>query len=198
MLCVIPARGGSKRLKNKNMFPLFDVPLISWTIRECLRCPSISQIYVTSENPEILNFAQHSRVSVIHRPNELSDDKTPKIEAIRHAVTQIEKNESKMYDYIVSVQANSPEIKSYDIDRGFEMIKDNDLWEVFSIDNAGIMNGAFRILRRDVLFNKSLSAHCGVITTDYIDVHTVNDINKIKKKYGDRKTLEGKKNVHNF
>lgn len=198
MLCIIPARGGSKRLKNKNMFPLFEVPLIAWTIRECLKCSSISQIYVTSENSEILNFAQHSRVSVIHRPYELSDDKTPKIEAIRHAVAQIEKNESKTYDYIVSVQANSPEIKSSDINCGFKMIKDNNLWEVFSVDNEGIMNGAFRILKREVLFNKSLSAHCGVVTTDYVDVHTINDINEIIQKYGDRKTLEGTKNVHNF
>jgi hypothetical protein len=198
MICIIPARGGSKRLKNKNIYPLFGDPLLHWSIRECLKCPSISKIYVTSDNKQILNFAEQFGVSVIHRPIELSDDKTPKIDAIRHAVTYIENHESKKYDYVISVQANSPEINNYDIESGYNLITNKNLWEVFSVDNEFIMNGAFRIIKRDALFNKSLSAHCGVVRTDYIDVHTINDINEIIRKYGDRETLEGTKRVYNF
>ena len=88
-------------------------------------------------------------------------------------------------DVVVSVQANSPEIRAADIDRGIELLRKHDRWEVFSIDGEDVMNGAFRILRTDCLHNTFLSAHMGVVRTDYVDVHTREDLSRVESKYAD-------------
>ena len=43
IIAIIPARGGSKRLKNKNMFPLWGKPMIYWTIREAQKSKYIKE-----------------------------------------------------------------------------------------------------------------------------------------------------------
>ncbi len=183
---IIPARGGSKRLAGKNIYPFFGKPLIVWSIEACRRSRYISNVFVSSDNAKILKTAEEHGARIIPRPAALADDVTPKIEAIRHGEKWIEDNTGLRPEILVSVQANSPEIQGRDMDAGIEMMLAHDRWEVFSIDRHGLMNGAFRILRRDCLYNNFLSAHMGVIEADYIDVHTREDLEQIKARYSGR------------
>ena len=70
------------------------------------------------------------------------------------------------------------------------MMSKNGLWEVMSVNPDGIQNAAIRLIRTSALYNDFLSAHIGVIQTDYIDVHTIDDINILKDRYGTQDRLE--------
>ncbi|MBK6836153.1 MAG: hypothetical protein IPG89_18530 [Bacteroidetes bacterium] len=56
-IAIIPARGGSKRLVNKNIYLLKVKPLIAYSIEACLKSRSIEEIYVSSDSEEILAVA---------------------------------------------------------------------------------------------------------------------------------------------
>ena len=57
-LAVIPARGNSKRIKNKNLFKLNNKPLIYWTIKSAVDSKFVSDVCVTSDSNKILNYCK--------------------------------------------------------------------------------------------------------------------------------------------
>ena len=58
IVALIPARGGSKRLKRKNILPLLGKPLIAWSIEHALESEYIDEVFVSSEDEEILEISQ--------------------------------------------------------------------------------------------------------------------------------------------
>ena len=88
---------------------------------------------------------------------------------------------NKRLSLVVSLQANSPEVTAFDIDRSiFHLIKHN-RQEVISIDNDNNANGAIRVMKRNAVFQKSLSTYLGCTVTKTTDIHTLRDIKKIYK-----------------
>lgn len=63
-LAIIPARGGSKGIKNKNLVLLNNKPLIYYTIKAALNAKSISKVVVSSDSDEILNYAKSQNVLI--------------------------------------------------------------------------------------------------------------------------------------
>ena len=183
IIAVIPARGGSKRLKRKNIQPIFGKPLIYWSIKACQESNFIDEIYVSTEDTEISNIATQYGAKIIKRPAGLADDHTPKMEAIRHADKYIQESTNEKPHILVSVQANSPELKSIDIDKGIQLLIDNNLFEVISVNQDMIQNASFRVIKQSCLYNTFLSAHIGVVINECTDVHTLMDIQDIEKKY---------------
>jgi len=82
-IAIIPARGGSKRLKKKNIFLLNGKPLIAYTIEACKNSKNIDDIYVSSDDDEILLVSKEYGAKALKRDSSISDDYTPKIEVIR-------------------------------------------------------------------------------------------------------------------
>ena len=62
-----------------------------------------------------------------------------------------------------------------------EKIINNDLWEVFTINQDGIEDAAIHVMKEKCVYQKALSVYKGVIFTNYIDLHTIDDVNKIKR-----------------
>ncbi len=181
IIAIIPARGGSKRLEKKNIYPLNGKPLIAYTIDACKASKYVNEVYVSSDDNEILNISTSFGAIPIMRSKRLSDDTTPKIEAIREAVKHDKVVEGGSPDIIIIPQANSPQITTEAIDSGFELMLKHNLWEVMSADTNGVQNAAFRIIRMPHLFNTFLSAHCGFVVANILDVHTLEDIKKLEK-----------------
>ncbi len=181
IIAIIPARGGSKRLINKNVYPLKGKPLISYTIEACKKSSYIDEIYVSSDSVEILKIAIESGAKAVERNQKFANDNTPKIVAVREALKQDQIVADGVPDIIIIPQANSPQITAEVMDKGFELLLKHNLWEVMSADENGIQNAAFRIIRREHIKNDFLSAHCGFITSNIIDVHTLNDILQLEK-----------------
>ena len=181
IIAIIPARGGSKRLINKNVYPLKGKPLISYTIEACKKSSYIDEIYVSSDSVEILKIAIECGVKGVERDKKFADDKTPKIVAVREALKQDKIIVDGIPDIIIIPQANSPQITAEVMDKGFELLINHNLWEVMSTDEKGVQNAAFRIIRTEHISNTFLSAHCGFITANIIDVHSIDDILKLEE-----------------
>ena len=182
IICVIPARGGSKRLRKKNIYPLLNKPLINWSIEECLKSNYLNyeNIYVSTEDDEIKKVAKCSNIKIIDRPKELSLDHIWKQDVLKHAKKYL-KDININFEIMVSIQANSPQIKAAKIDECIDKLIQNNLWEVFTVDQDGIEDAAIHVLLNRCVDQKALSVYKGIVVTNYIDVHTIEDIQKIEK-----------------
>lgn len=89
-IAIIPARGGSKRLPQKNIMTLGGVPLIAHSIIYAQKHPFIDEIYVTTDDNAIKNTAISYGAKVIDRPLELSGDFEPTVSALKHVLETIE------------------------------------------------------------------------------------------------------------
>lgn len=84
-IVIIPARGGSKRLPNKNILNLGGIPLIAHSINYAKNNSEIiDDIYVSTDNSEIKKIALEFGAKVILRPEELSGDFEPTVSALKH------------------------------------------------------------------------------------------------------------------
>ena len=180
IVAIIPARGGSKRLHKKNIFLLRGKPLIAYAIEACKKSKYINEVYVSSDDDEILKVSSEYNAVPLKRPAELADDATPKMEAIRSAAKHPALLAGGNPGIIIIPQANSPQLKTEDIDRGFDMLFKFNLWEVMSANETGVQNAAFRIIRTEHIHNTFLSAHCGFVVVPCMDVHTIEDIEKLE------------------
>jgi N-acylneuraminate cytidylyltransferase len=179
-IVIIPARGGSKRLPKKNIYPFNGKPLIAYTIDACKQCSFIDGVFVSSDDAEILETAAAFGATGLLRPADLADDKTPKIVAIRQAVNDPLVGELDRDDIVIVAQANSPQITADQLNAAHALMTEHNLWEVMSTDSNGVQNAAFRLVRYHALFNEFLSAHCGFIVAPNMDIHTLEDLQKIE------------------
>lgn len=112
VLGIIPARGGSKGVPRKNLRLVRGKPLIAWTIEQGHKSAYIDRLILSSEDDEIIQVARMYHCDVpFRRPVELSQDSTPGIEPVLHALGQL-----PGYDYVVLLQPTSPLRTVQDID----------------------------------------------------------------------------------
>jgi CMP-N,N'-diacetyllegionaminic acid synthase len=105
VVAVIPARSGSKRLKNKNKKLFSGKPLISIAIEEALKSVHIDQVLVTTDDTEIINIASCLNVDYISRPDFLCTDNAKSMDVILHS---IDVSDLKNDDIVVLLQPTSP------------------------------------------------------------------------------------------
>ncbi len=179
-VAIIPARGGSKRLKGKNIYPLLGKPLLVYTIDALQACDFVDEIFVSSDDEDILEVGRQAGATALKRPAELADDKTPKIVAIRQAVEDPLVEACGVVENVIVAQANSPELTAAHFQTGHDLMVQHGLWEVMSADENGVQNAAFRIVKKHALYNTFLSAHCGFVVANNLDVHTLEDIQTLE------------------
>lgn len=183
VVVVIPARGGSKRLKHKNIYPVLGKPMLVWGVSAAKRSKYIDDVFVSSEDAEILSVAEKSGAIPLERPVELAQDHVFKMHAITQAVQKIlDSEEFQKPDIVVVLQANSPEVKTEDLDAAIEKLIRFNRQEIFSVDSNLNQNAAFRILTREAVFQKDLSTNCGVYVAEYEDIHTEEDVRKVEER----------------
>lgn len=111
ILAIIPARGGSKGIKKKNIQPLGSQPLITWTIDFCrtlLDHNLIDRAIVSTDDPEIANLAAEYNADVpFLRPQRLSGDKSPASDYVSHAYEYMD-SINELYDASLILQPTSP------------------------------------------------------------------------------------------
>jgi CMP-N,N'-diacetyllegionaminic acid synthase len=135
-IAVIPARGGSKGLKNKNIYPVAGKPLLAWTIQQALTSRSIDRVFVTTDDQEIASVAREYGAEVIERPEEFSGDKATSESAILHAAGVIESEYGLSIKTLVFLQATSPLRKPGDIDRAVEIFLRDEADSLISVTKA--------------------------------------------------------------
>lgn len=105
---IIPARGGSERLKDKNTMPLCGKPLIAYTIEAALQAETLDRVIVSTDSEQIAEVAAICGAEVIRRPTELATATAPIDEAMRHVITYLADVEGYRPDIAVLMQANIP------------------------------------------------------------------------------------------
>lgn len=85
-LCVIPARGGSKRIPRKNIRLFCGKPMLMYAIEKALARGLFDAVLVSSEDDEILSLAEQNGVTPIKRPRDLADDYTLTVPVVAHAI----------------------------------------------------------------------------------------------------------------
>lgn len=115
-LIIIPARGGSKGIKNKNIVNVCGKPLIFYTINPALKIRGsglVDKVIVSTDSRRIAEISGKLGADVpFLRPKNISGDKAKSIDFILHAVSYFEKR-GIFYDYVILLQPTSP-LRNYD------------------------------------------------------------------------------------
>ncbi|MCG6461380.1 acylneuraminate cytidylyltransferase family protein, partial [Vibrio parahaemolyticus] len=106
-VALITARGGSKGLPRKNVYPLNGRPLIGWTIDAAQKSSLIERVFVSTDDMEIANTSIHYGAEIINRPADLSSDTSSSIDAVSHAIAWLN-DEKIICENIVLLQPTSP------------------------------------------------------------------------------------------
>ncbi len=185
ILVIVPVRGGSKRLKNKNILEIKNKPMFLYVIKKIEKSIYKPRIVVSSENLKILKLCQKNKIEFIKRPKYLSKNHVEKHDAIVHAAKYLSYKEKYFPKIVISLQANTPQITSNDLDKAIRffknIFKDKKIKEVFAVDKNNLQNGAFRIMTYKTVFQKTLSTKVGIFKTNYIDIHNMKEYLRVKK-----------------
>ena len=99
VICVIPARGGSKSIPKKNIQLLCGKPLIQYSVEYSIKCSLVTSTVVSTDSEEIAEIARDCGAKVqFMRPVELAHDDTPDYPVIRHALDTLEKLNDEIID----------------------------------------------------------------------------------------------------
>ncbi|HEY5590805.1 MAG TPA: acylneuraminate cytidylyltransferase family protein [Paludibacter sp.] len=126
ILAIIPARGGSKGLPEKNIKHLRGRPLIGYTIEQAKTSKYIDEIFVSTDSKMIANTAKEFGIIVpFLRPTELAKDTSSSMDVVEHVLSYFE-NRNTFFDYIVLLEPTSPLRKKDDIDNAIQLAVSNE------------------------------------------------------------------------
>tara|TARA_B110000967_G_scaffold134480_1_gene137314 strand:- start:4583 stop:5308 length:726 start_codon:yes stop_codon:yes gene_type:complete len=109
ILAIIPARGGSKGLLDKNILPLNGHPLISYSIAAGLQTSEINRVICSTDSNIIAEVAQeYGAETPFMRPAIISQDNSSDFEAFSHALNWLELNENYFPDIVIQLRPTSP------------------------------------------------------------------------------------------
>lgn len=115
VLALIPARGGSKGIKNKNITNVEGKPLIAYTIEAALGCEYVDDVVVSTDSFEIRDVAvTYGALVPFMRPASISMDTSKTIEVVINAIEELSK-QGREYDVLVLLQPTSPLRDNVDI-----------------------------------------------------------------------------------
>jgi len=107
-LAVVPARGGSKGLPDKNIRTLAGMPLIEHSLRLAALCPEIARTIVSTDSEAIAEVARRAGGEVpFSRPAELGADGTPMAAVLRHALAELDPD-GGAFDFLLLLDPTSP------------------------------------------------------------------------------------------
>ena len=125
MICTICARAGSKGVKNKNLKEIAGMPLVAHSVKQAVESGFFVAIAVSSDSEEILKVArQYGATHLILRPIEMATDQAPKLPAIQHCVSEVEKLSQNKFSLVVDLDCTSPLRSIDDIAQCIQKLKE--------------------------------------------------------------------------
>ena len=181
----MPVKYQSKRLKEKNILPIKNLPMFVYVAKKFIRSKIFSKLIVSTESHKIKKLCEDYDINYINRPKYLSKSHIEKQEVIVHAVKNLKMINKN--DIIISLQPNSPEVKISDVKKALnffknKLYKNSKVKELICVNRNNIQNPSFRILTYEAVFQKTLSTKIGVFFADYEDIHNRKEYLKVKKK----------------
>jgi pseudaminic acid cytidylyltransferase len=148
---IIPARGGSQRIKKKNIKKFYYKPILYWTIKALKQSKLFSKIILTTDDTKIAKIASQLGVDyIVIRPANLADNYTPAKPVIEHAIRVL--NKKFKINYVCCVYPCNPFLNSLDLKKSFQILKKNKKNFVFPItEYAHPIQRAFKLGKKNKL-----------------------------------------------
>jgi CMP-N,N'-diacetyllegionaminic acid synthase len=126
VLGLIPARGGSKGIKNKNIAQICGKPLIAYTIEAARGSSVLDDLVLSTDSPDIAAVAaQHGLSSGALRPAHLATDEAKSADFIRHEIEQYERREGRKINTLVLLQPTTPLRTAEDINNAYKIYRES-------------------------------------------------------------------------
>jgi CMP-N,N'-diacetyllegionaminic acid synthase len=134
VLAVIPARGGSKGVPQKNIRLLAGKPLIGYTIDAARDSQELSRWIVSTDDEAIARVSRECGAEVpFMRPELLATDSAKAIPVIQHALQEMEERDNTQYDAVMMLQPTTPFRTAEDIDQAIRILRDTGADSVISV-----------------------------------------------------------------
>lgn len=183
ILALIPARGGSKGIKDKNIRLLNNQPLIAYTIQAADESEYVDDIIVTTDSERIAEIAKKYGAEVpFIRPEKLADDKAKTIDAVLHAIYFLKKLGRK-YDILCLLQPTSPLRNGMDIDNAIKVFEENNEKGVVSVSEVNEHPVLMRKINNKGKMEKLVKENSTIRRQDLKKIYRVNGgiyINKVE------------------
>lgn len=139
VLAVVPARGGSKGIKLKNLRTIQGRPLVALAGDIALRVPEIDRRVVSTDHPEIARVAQSAGLDApFMRPVDISGDRIGDWDVLINSLRETEAADGTTYDIVVMLQPTSPLRRAEDVSGVIRMLVDgayDSVWSVSETDS---------------------------------------------------------------
>lgn len=111
-LCIIPARGGSKRIPRKNIKPFMGKPIIAYSIEAALKSSLFDEVMVSTDDEEFAEVARQYGASVpFMRSAETANDYATTVDVLLEVIREYEK-QNKTFDFLCCLYSTAPFVTS--------------------------------------------------------------------------------------
>ena len=132
-LCIIPARGGSKRIPRKNVKPFLGKPILAYSIEAALATHLFDEVMVSTDDQEIADVARRYGATVpFMRSSETASDFATTADVLREVVLKY-KEQGREFDNFCCIYATAPMVQSKDIVSAFERLTTSDFTVVYPV-----------------------------------------------------------------
>lgn len=128
-IAIIPARGGSKRIPNKNIIDFGGKPLIAHSIEYAIDNKIIDEVYISTDSKSIKEVAIRYGAKVIDRPDQFSNDLASSVSVLKHALEFLEEN----IENIVLLQPTNPLRPNHLLSEAFKLFFENNCDSLFTV-----------------------------------------------------------------
>lgn len=153
-IVVIPARSGSKRIKNKNLRSFLNKPILLYTLDKLESLKFFDKIYVSTNSSRIKNIISSKNIQVIDRPNNLADDYSTTYDVMHHSIKKIDNN---IIDYYFCVYPTSVFIEKNILNKAIKIFKSSNYDYVFTVKKTNYSSEKIFNLKKNKIINYSNS-----------------------------------------
>jgi N-acylneuraminate cytidylyltransferase len=135
-VCIIPARGGSRRVPGKNVRLFHGKPIIAYSIECALASELFDEVLVSTDDLGIASIANDRGAGVVHRPAALAVDNVGTQDVMKHALGLLAPLPDGLgrYDYACCLYATAPMATPEDLRAGLALLCDEDVRYVFTVN----------------------------------------------------------------
>ena len=149
-IAIITARGGSKRIKNKNIISFLGKPMISYSINCAKKSGLFEDIFVSTDSKKIKKVScRHGAKVPFLRSKRISDDVTGTHEVIKNFL----KNLKKKYKYICCIYPTAPLMREKDLIKGYNNLRKNSSNYIFAASTSRSSDDVYFLYKKKKFFD---------------------------------------------
>ena len=181
IVIVIPAKGASNRLPNKNMTAINGRPMIDYAIDQAMASERAAAFYVSTDSDTIADHAKTRGVAVIRRPESLGGE-VPIIDVYRHALAHMPDGDT--VSVVVGLQPDHPD-RDIGVDESLGIFEREGADRLMSTQADGTKNGAHYVLSRHFVESGESRGDVTIID-DCTNIHFPADLERATKRLTER------------